>query len=306
MDSNSMPLAGSDPGPRLSTRSRTTNGASGIATGREGSAAFPAARIPWGARRIAGGIVWRLAVFRRQVAHWWNHDHVWLGRLVEWSGNRVCLDGCRFDVSHRQISSALRDRLLRGRYERAERAILRDWLDPAAPVIELGGGIGVIATLINRRLHDPTRHFVVEANPALIPVIHTQRTLNGASFVVVHAALDYSGGPTARLHVSDEFISARVAEKTQSGIEVPSVTLEKLFTSHTCTDATVICDIEGMETQLVELEGEVLRRCCRLLVLEVHPEFRSGAEIEALFARLDRLGFRRLARVRKVHAFSRD
>jgi hypothetical protein len=41
----------------------------------------------------------------------------------------------------------------------------------------------------------------------------------------------------------------------------------------------------------------------RSIVIEVHPEYRSRAQCDALFAHLAALGFERVASVRKVHAF---
>ena len=239
----------------------------------------------------------------RFVRRCWFHDHAWLGRLVELRGNWVELDGCRFDVSHPQITRGLRARLLRGRYERTERELLTDWLDTGSPVIELGGGIGVVAMLVNRRLREPSRHVVVEANPSLIPVIERQKAVNGGGFTVVNAAVDYSGAQTVHLHVDGEFISGRVDGESGDAVAVPTMTLEQLLRRHPWNDVTLVCDIEGVETQLVEKEGEVLRDHCNTLIIEVHPEFRSPEQCAALFDRLHALGFERVKRVRKVHAF---
>ena len=240
---------------------------------------------------------------RSRVRRWWYRDREWVGQLVQLRGNRVQLDGCTFDVSHPQISNLLRARLLRGRYERSERALLDQWLDPNAPVVEFGGGIGIVATLVNRRLRDPRQHVVVEANPSLIPVLERQKAANHAGFTVVHAAVDYSGQPTTSLYIGDEFISAQVGGSSGTAVEVPSITMKALMERYKWTGATLVCDIEGIETQLVELEGPLLRDHCRTLMIEIHPEFRSAAECQAVFTRLEALGFERVASVRKVHAF---
>lgn len=253
---------------------------------------------------VADAVAWRFNGLRRDIRRWWLRDHAWLGRFVELRGNWVQLGGCRFDVSHPQISRALRARLLRGRYERSELELLKAWLDPAAPVVELGGGIGVVATLVNRRLHSPAEHVVVEANPSLIPVLERQKAANGVAFTVEHAAVDYSGAPTATLRVGDEFIGGRLGEADAPGtFEVPTITLARLLARYPSTGGTLICDIEGVETQLVAREGHLLRAHFDTLVIEVHPEFRSQAECDALFAQLAALGFERVASVRKVHAF---
>ncbi|HEX5473876.1 MAG TPA: FkbM family methyltransferase [Vicinamibacterales bacterium] len=237
------------------------------------------------------------------MRQWWYRDHQWLGRFVEWRGNLIRLDGCLFDVSHPQISTALRGRLLRGRYERSERGILEQRLDPFAPVIELGGGIGVVATLVNRRLRDPASHVVVEANASLIPVLERQRHLNGARFTIEHAAIAYENGPVS-FDVGAEFISGRIAGG-RTGAPVPATTLASVLERHPWTGVTLICDIEGAETALVEREIDVLRAHVMTIVMEVHPALCAPDAYQALFARLTAGGFVEVARVRKVHAFQR-
>lgn len=254
---------------------------------------------------LADAVRWRVRGAWRFVRRCWFHDHAWLGLLVELSGNWVELDGCRFDVSHPQITRGLRARLLRGRYERSERELLKDWLDTGSPVIELGGGIGVVATLVNRRLRDRSRHVVLEANPSLIGVIERQKAVNGGAFTVVHGAVDYSGAKMVHLHVDGEFLSGRVDGESGHRVAVPTVTLEELLRRYPWKDVTLVCDIEGGETQLVEKDGELLHEHCSLLIIEVHPEFRTAEQCAALFERLDALGFERVKRVRKVHAFRR-
>jgi FkbM family methyltransferase len=252
---------------------------------------------------IAAAVALRLRAYWQQLRRRWYSDNELVGRLVELRGNWVRVDGCRFDVSHPQISRGLKSRLLRGRYERSERTLLNDWLDPASPVIELGGGIGIVATLVNRRLRNPSRHLVVEANPSLIPILNSRKIDNHAQFTAEHGALDHSGAPTVHLDVAGEFISGRVGTPSGNGVEVPAVTLEQLVARYPWTGVTLICDIEGAETELVEREGETLRRHCDTLIIEVHPEFRSSAQCAALFTRLDSLGFEKVASVRKAHAF---
>ena len=198
----------------------------------------------------------------------------------------------------------MRTRLWRGTYERSERALLQRWLDSQAPVVELGGGIGVVSTLVNCRLSNPTRHVVVEANPELLPILARQRQLNRASFNVEHGAIDYSGAATTTLDVSDGFLAGRVASGGP-GIPVVTTTLERVFERHPWTGVTLICDIEGLETDLVEHEGEIIERHCRTLVIEVHPEFRPDQARARMFEALQRRGFRLVDHLRKVHVLIR-
>ncbi|MFB6295057.1 MAG: hypothetical protein ABEI97_04820, partial [Candidatus Nanohaloarchaea archaeon] len=80
-------------------------------------------------------------------------------------------------------------RLRREMYETAEIDLLPKALqDPDVPVIELGGGIGVVSTLIDKRLNDETPHLVVEAAPKNADILREVRRNNNAGFQIVEKA----------------------------------------------------------------------------------------------------------------------
>jgi len=62
-----------------------------------------------------------------------------------------------------------------------------------AAVLELGGCLGVLSCTINKRLGDPTKHVVLEANPALIPYLRGNREINRAAFIVTNSVVFGSG-----------------------------------------------------------------------------------------------------------------
>src|SRR5438270_4743065 len=71
------------------------------------------------------------------------------------------LAGCKFTLAGIADEQRLQFRVRR--YEVQELAALQ-YLDPALPVVELGGCMGVISCVANRRLRHPEDHVVVEAN----------------------------------------------------------------------------------------------------------------------------------------------
>src|SRR6266446_8624399 len=103
----------------------------------------------------------------------------WIGRRIEWiygkvverRGNTVQVDGCIFSLDSPAITTASKSKFMFNQYERPEREAVRRFVDPAMPVVEFGGSIGVISCLTNRKLVAPDRHVVVEANPALVPLL---------------------------------------------------------------------------------------------------------------------------------------
>ncbi len=77
-------------------------------------------------------------------------------RYVEIRGNRFTLDGCQFSVDSPAIRTEAKSQIVDDRYERPEREMVKEFLDPALPVVELGGAIGVVACLTNKKLANPT------------------------------------------------------------------------------------------------------------------------------------------------------
>jgi FkbM family methyltransferase len=246
----------------------------------------------------------RMVGVGRRIQRWLVKDRAWLGRLLALSGNNVRIEGCRFSFAHPQVTDELRCRALLGRYERSERELLGRHLDPELPVVELGGGLGVIACLTNRRLVQPAAHVVVEANPNLIPLIETQRARNDCRFTVINGAIDYSGNSHVTLRVDREFISARVESSGETS--VPTITLAQVLDRTSFTPCTLICDIEGAETELVAHESGQLARRIKTFIVETHPKLRSDEERAAMSRRLAEAGFVEIDAVRKVRVYAHE
>jgi FkbM family methyltransferase len=232
----------------------------------------------------------------------WRHwDNPMLGRWVELRGNPARIDGCTFTLDSPAIPTGLKALFLFDRYERAERDALRRFLDPDVPVVELGGSLGVVACLTNRRLRDPSRHVVVEANAQMLGVLEENRARNGCGFVVMHRALAY-GAPTVAFHQDDDFLAGTVLEgrmvyegRPRRAVQVPTVRLRDILDAHGFARCTLVCDIEGAEVDLVAHELDVLRERVGTIIVETHPGAVGEATVRAMLDQLAGVGFRRLA-----------
>ncbi len=78
--------------------------------------------------------------------------------------------------------------LLEGIYEEKERFASKRYIRRDVPVIELGGSLGVVSCLLNRRQRFPDHHVVVEANPANLLMLIENRDRNGCKFQILHRA----------------------------------------------------------------------------------------------------------------------
>ena len=232
----------------------------------------------------------------------WRHwDNPVLGRWVELRGNRARIDGCTFTLDSPAIPTGLKALFLFDRYERAERDALRRFLDPGVPVVELGGSLGVVACLTNRRLRDPSRHVVVEANAGMLDVLEANRARNGCRFVVLHRAVAY-GAPTVAFYQDHSFLAGSVAEgcaghdgRPRRPVHVPTVSLRAILDTHGFARCTLVCDIEGAEADLVAHELDVLRDRVGTMIVETHPGVLGVGRVRTMLDQLARAGFRQLA-----------
>lgn len=211
----------------------------------------------------------------------------WWGRR---RGNHVRLSGCDFELDAPQVSNAIFSRFVLGRYEGPELAAISDFLPAELPLIELGGGLGVLSCIANKHLQHPEQHWVVEANPELIPLIEKQRRLNHCAFSVRHAALSYVD--PAIIYVNRARVTASSAQRTAGElVEVPAVRLGQLIEEHAIDECSLMVDVEGAELDLVETECEVLRDRVRTIIMEVHPDVYGDAGVRRVREGLNRLGF---------------
>src|SRR5829696_6714097 len=236
---------------------------------------------------------------------WWWDEHPFAGRIVEWRGNIVQADGLRFSVAHPAITRGVKGLFLLNRYERPEREALKTCIDPTLPVIELGASIGVISCLTNKRLLDPSKHVVVEANPDLIPLLESNRQCNGCSFTVLHAALSYSANEVEFL-ISDSILASSATQmdsrfRVSRKVKVPTVTLKGILERFGFPKCTLICDIECGEVELVEQEIETIKEHVSTIMMEIHNTTLSRQTVENLVMTLNDAGFSLARRVRKTY-----
>ena len=163
-------------------------------------------------------------------------------------------------------------------------------LEPSLPVVELGGCLGVVACLTNRRLMRPDRHVVVEAHPDLISVLRTNRDGNGAGFEIVHAALAYRQD-RVEFHQGGNILAGRLAREGGRRFTVPAVTLTHLLNTSAFERCTLVCDIEGAEVDLIENDSATLAERVMTLIIEWHPYVTGAAAVTAYQRQLEALGF---------------
>lgn len=232
--------------------------------------------------RVTEGVAWRRKL--------WRNENWFFGKWVELTGNRFKVDDLVFGLDHPSIRTSSKSQFLFNLYEQPEIALVKKYVQPDVPIIELGGCIGVVSCVANRLLANPSEHVVLEANPAVLDLLKANRDRNGCSFRVEHAALGYASA-TVEFYINSGFMSGSSFRKTEKKIAVPAITLAQLAAQSQFARFNLLADIEGAEIDLVEHESEVLSTHVQRIMLETHPHIVGEAAVNGMIDRLKSVGF---------------
>jgi FkbM family methyltransferase len=214
-----------------------------------------------------------------------------VGRAVELLGDRVWMDGLTYSVSTPQITRGHKSTLAFGLHEIEERELIRRWLPSNVPVLEFGGGLGVVSCLANRKLDRREQHIVVEANPAMISILQRNRDLNGCKFRIINKAIAYDCD-RIDLNVDSGFVGS-TAKPVALGtsVSVETTTVQSLLDEAGFEQAGIVCDIEGVEADVVDREVPMLGKRIRYIMAEMHPKILGADVVDGVMRKLGAAGF---------------
>ncbi|WP_333846833.1 FkbM family methyltransferase [Phaeobacter italicus] len=198
-----------------------------------------------------------------------------------------CL-GMRFPWAPDIVPPRVRKMLRAGTYEAKEAQAAQQLIKPGDVVMELGGGIGFMSTLVATKTEAASVHSY-EANPHLIPYIRRVHAANGVTNAyLTHAVLAPKAGKQT-FYVRENFLASSLSamedEPHQEEVEVPALDMNAVIAE--LKPSVLICDIEGAEADLLpqmDLSG------LRAVLIETHPQWIGKEGIRRLFACLDAAG----------------
>ncbi|NEK20973.1 FkbM family methyltransferase [Sulfitobacter sp. JBTF-M27] len=138
-------------------------------------------------------------------------------------------------------------------------------------VVELGGGIGYMSTLVSTKRAIKSVH-VFEANPNLIPYIQSVHAANDVTNAHVTNAILGTRKGSVDFYVREPMLGSSM-QKLEGEVDPPSVKVDVLNAKTTFKDIganVLICDIEGAEVDLIpslDLSG------FRAAIIETHPQW---------------------------------
>ena len=195
--------------------------------------------------------------------------------------NRIPFRGLVFNTCIPEISPVTKAELFWKIYESAEIRFIQKYLPVSFDVIELGSSIGVVSSLIRKRLCEDARLICVEAHPALSRHIPVNLKLNKLyhNVTCLNKAINYSqkSNDGAFFIPGELSTTGRVAcgNPQHNSILVGTVTLSALKSTFRINNFALIADIEGAEVNIIREDKEALNNCQHLF-LELHNTTYAG------------------------------
>ena len=201
------------------------------------------------------------------------------------------LDGVKVPIKGSFLAPKMRRHLMRGGYERAERKLLSLLVREGDRVIELGASLGIVTSLLKKKVGPTGKVAAVEANRLLKPHFDRQLAVNNESATLVHAlGCPLWDGPIPE-HVSSQRFSA-VANSLSGraagaeGDDVPWFTFKDIAAKAGIDEPTVLMiDVEGAEKIWCE-QAPRFPASVRTVIVEIHPHLigpeKSGGCVQAL------------------------
>ena len=206
-------------------------------------------------------------------------------------GKVVDVDGIKMRID-RRMSPFQVNKLISGRHTREERRLLLHRLEPDDIVMELGGGIGMLAIACALKIGGDRVHSY-EANPTLESLIRENYDLNQVHPELKMCMLEEKAG-SRTFHVSEHFSRSSAYKPADDKTKAYEVPVEPLNDEISRIQPTVlIMDVQGSEGELLSFAD---LSTVNKLLLEVHPDMLGINNANSLRRSLRDRGFLETAR----------
>lgn len=201
------------------------------------------------------------------------------------------LEGVKVPIRGSFLAPKMRRHLMRGGYERAERKLISRLIRPGDAVIELGASLGIISTMLARKVGPGGSVVSVEPNGHLRPHFERQLAVNGEKVRLISAlGCPLWSGPVPeevsrqRFAAVENSLSGRAAGA--DGTAMPWLSLKEIAEQAGIAAVTVlVIDVEGGEQVWCD-HTPGFPKSVKTVIVEIHPhligEEKAGACVQAL------------------------
>lgn len=167
-----------------------------------------------------------------------------------------------------------------------ERRVVARYLRRDLPVVELEGSIGVVACVTNR-----------------IPHIERNGQLNRCKVEIMNRAIGYASNTVTFRPSSDVCGNSVTSAGDDSPVTIPTAQLRDLLRHRGFSRFALVCDIEGIEYELVCHEADVSENADPI-IMETHARLMGEHKLSSMMTRLQNSDLESLRR-RDLWSFCR-
>jgi FkbM family methyltransferase len=211
----------------------------------------------------------------------------------------ISIDGADIPLRHAPYTFGTKWILRKNVYELAERIILKDILLEGAKVIEMGGSIGVLTSIISNKVGGHGYVVSVEASSRITQ--YSKKWLEALGNIKVETGFAfpvYEAPSTLQINSFDESAGSLggVVDFTQTASSVQKQTqvfdLKTIIEKHNIQPDILVIDIEGSES-IVQTVSPNFPSSVKNILIELHPGlYKNGeAEKQSIIKAICREGF---------------
>ena len=190
-------------------------------------------------------------------------------RWIKNKGIKIAIDDSISEFMEEKVSSSY--------YASAPLRVLRKIINTNDIVLELGGGIGITATIIGKL---GKRCISYEANEALIELANMTHAVNNVNSTMIHAIMGVEDG-IENINIGKDFwdSSTILHEKLKNSksIKVKSLDINSEISKYCPT--MIYSNIEGGEAKIIQHIDFNSASSIKKLVISFHPKIISSNEI---------------------------
>jgi len=210
----------------------------------------------------------------------------------------------RLNLDHPTIPNSIRAAMVLGLLERAEKKLVRRYIPPGLPCIEIGSSFGNVTLEIIRAIGKKTPILSIEANPLLSAWLGEQVVnSNRSNHRVMNAAATRYDTDKVFFCIDRAGLGSRISsDHSPDDVSLQGFSLGKIIKIAGFQRFSLVCDIEGAEFDVFSNSRNLLSKC-DALVIELHPV--SGPKAETFIAEIEAAGLKLMEKRREVCAFIR-
>lgn len=222
----------------------------------------------------------------------------------------VILDGVKIAVRGMPYSFGVKLSLSKRQYEQSERTLLCKVIKPGCSVLEMGGSIGILATICVNKVGPEGRVVSVEAaewiaaqTGSRLAMYPNVSVTNGFAFPVTSVPTSFSCG---QFLDSGNTLGGRI----DFAADAPALANDRVFdisrlqSEFAIAPDILLIDIEGSELVILEPTATI-PECVKHIIIELHPDLYGDAKEKQIIAALNKLGFSLVEELKHVYLLTR-